>query len=200
MNSQSTTEAITISQRLREETAGQHRAIEEARRFNRLGQEDFSKPEYVQLLERFYGFYKPLEAEFRKHPEILNALDYERRFKLRLLESDLKFFGLDDEALAKLPVCSALPPTNTAAEVIGAIYVMEGSTHGAQFITRRLRQQLALGEQGLAFYQGYGSETMPRWQAFKAYLDSTFAPDRDGDAVVASAIRTFKALHDWMNE
>jgi heme oxygenase len=41
---------------------------------------------------------------------------------------------------------------------------------------------------------------MPRWQEFKTYLDSTFAPDRDGDAVVASAVRTFEALHDWMNE
>jgi heme oxygenase len=200
MNSQPMTETITISQRLREETAGQHRAIEEARRFNRLGQQDFSREEYIQLLERFYGFYKPLEAEFRKHPEMMNALDYERRFKLPLLETDLKFFGLDDDALSRLPVCSALPPTETTAEVIGAIYVMEGSTHGAQFITKRLRQQLALGEQGLAFYQGYGQETMPRWQEFKTYLDSTFAPDRDGDAVVASAVRTFEALHDWMNE
>ncbi|HEY9687374.1 MAG TPA: biliverdin-producing heme oxygenase [Coleofasciculaceae cyanobacterium] len=200
MSSKTGTEAITISQRLREETAGQHRAIEEARRFNRLGQEDFSNPEYVQLLARFYGFYKPLEAEFRKHSEMMGALDYERRFKLPLLEKDLKFFGLDDEALARLPVCGALPPTTTASEVIGTIYVMEGSTHGAQFITKRLRQQLALGEQGLAFYEGYGQETMPRWQEFKTYLDSTFAPDRDGDAVVASAVRTFEALHDWMNE
>lgn len=197
---QTTTQAGTISERLRAETAGQHKAIENARRFNRLGSEDYTKDEYIGILERFYGFYAPLEEKFRKHEDIMQALDYGQRFKLPLLKEDLTALGHTEDSLSDLPLCDALPPTGTPAQAIGAIYVMEGSTHGAQYIAKRLRQQLGLGGTGLKFYEGYGAETMPRWQAFKSYLDSAFDPARDGDAVVTSATRTFEALHEWMDE
>jgi heme oxygenase len=190
-----------ISERLRNETAEHHEAIENARRFSRLGSDDFSKQEYVQILEKFYGFYKPLEEAFRQHPDVMQALDYERRFKLPLLRADLLHFGHTDDTLAQLEQCDALPPTQTLPQVLGAIYVMEGSTHGSQFIAKRLREQLNLDGQGLTFYEGYGKDTMPQWKAFKAYLDDTLSarPAQDGDAVVNAAGAIFNALHRWMD-
>jgi heme oxygenase len=194
-----TTTAATISETLKIETAHHHEAIENAKRFTRLGSDDFSKDEYIQLLEKFYGFYRPLEKAFRQHPDVMQALDFDRRFKLPLLEEDLRFFGRDDAALAALPDCQTLPPTSTPAELIGCIYVMEGSTHGAQFISRRLRLQFQLDGEGVRFYEGYGKDTHPQWAAFKSYLDSHFANDAEGQAVVNSASATFQALHQWMD-
>jgi heme oxygenase len=188
-----------ISEKLRTETASHHEAIENAKRFSRLGSDDFSREEYIQLLEKFYGYYRPLEHAFRQHPEVMTALAFEHRFKLPQLEADLRFFGYDDASLAALPDCQALPPTDTAAHLIGCIYVMEGSTHGAQFISRRLRQQLNLDGQGLRFYEGYGKDTQPQWKAFKAYLDERFDKEQDGEAIVDAASETFKALHRWMD-
>ena len=186
-----------ISERLRAETAEHHQAIENAKRFSRLGSDDFTQAEYIQILEKFYGFYQPLEEAYRQHPEVIDALDYERRFKLPLLRNDLLHLGHTDESLAQVERCTDLPPLQTKAQVLGCMYVMEGSTHGSQMIAKRLRQQLNLQDEGLSFYDGYGKETMSQWKAFKAYLDS--ALEQEGDAIVSNASQTFNALHRWMD-
>lgn len=189
-----------ISERLRSETAGHHESIEQAKRFSRLGSDDFSLPEYVEILEKFYGFYQPLEEAFRRHPDVIEALKYDARFKLPLLRQDLLHLGHTEESIAGLPVCSDMPDSDSKAQVLGCMYVMEGSTHGSQFIAKRLREQLNLEDGGLTFYEGYGEETMPQWKAFKTYLDAETANGQDGDAVVRAAAQTFEALHRWMDD
>lgn len=191
---------MTLSEQLKTQTAQHHEAIENAKRFSRLGSEDFSKEEYIGILEKFYGFYKPLEANFRAHSEIMEALAYEKRFKLPALTADLKFFGHTDDSLAQLPTCADLPKTNSPALALGCIYVMEGSTHGAQFIAKRLRNQFQLTDQGITFYEGYGPETMSQWKAFKAYLDSSVNKETEGEQVIAAASQTFESLHRWMDQ
>jgi heme oxygenase (biliverdin-IX-beta and delta-forming) len=187
-----------ISERLRAETAGHHHAIENAKRFSRLGSDDFTQVEYVQVLEKFYGFYQPLEEAYRQHPDVLEALNYERRFKLPLLKKDLLHFGHTEDSLTGLERCNDLPPLQTKAQILGCMYVMEGSTHGSQMIAKKLRQQLHLGDEGLSFYEGYGQDTMAQWKAFKSYLDSAIA-QQEGDVIVSTAGQTFDALHRWMD-
>lgn len=189
-----------ISETLKTETACHHEAIENAKRFTRLGSEDFAKAEYIEILEKFYGFYKPLERAFRQHPEVMAALNYDQRFKLPLLERDLTFFNHTAESLSQLPECAALPPTESKAQVLGCIYVMEGSTHGSQFIARRLRTHFNLDGQGVTFYEGYSKDTMAQWKAFKTYLDESVDTNTEGNQVVKAASETFKALHRWMDQ
>jgi heme oxygenase len=189
-----------ISERLRTETAAHHESIENAKRFSRLGEPDFSLEEYKQILERFYGFYKPLEAVYRGFPEMMDALDYNARFKLPLLADDLKHLGHTDEALAQIPNCTLLPSLQTLAQVLGCVYVMEGSTHGSQFIAKRLREQFSLHDGGLTYYEGYGKDTMARWKTFKTYLDTRLQDGAQDDQVVATAGETFEALHRWMDQ
>lgn len=190
-----------ISETLKMETAHHHEAIENAKRFSRLGSEDFSREEYIGILEKFYGFYKPLERAFREYPEVMEALRYEQRFKLPLLERDLAFLGHSSEEIAQLPECADLPPTRTKAEVLGCVYVMEGSTHGSQFIAKRLRSQFNLDGQGVVFYEGYGKDTMSQWKEFKTYLDSAVNKETvEGQQVVDAAAKTFEALHRWMDQ
>lgn len=189
-----------ISERLRSETAGHHESIEQAKRFSRLGNDDFTLPEYVEILERFYGFYQPLEVAFCRHADVIDALQYEARFKLPLLKKDLIHLGHTEESIARLPICSDMPATDSKAHVLGCMYVMEGSTHGSQFIAKRLRERFNLQDGGLAFYEGYGQNTMPQWKAFKAYLDSEVSQGQDGDAVVMAAAQTFESLQCWMDQ
>jgi len=194
-----------ISERLRNETAHHHEAIENAKRFSRLGEPDFTLEEYQQILERFYGFYQPLELAFRKHAQVMEALDYENRFKLPLLTKDLKHFGHTNETLSSIPQCDYVPELETLPQVLGCMYVMEGSTHGSQFIAKRLQEQFNLDGAGLSYYEGYGKDTMPRWKTFKAYLDSSLGDgnQKDGaqdDQVATTAAQTFEALHRWMDQ
>jgi len=189
-----------ISERLRAETAQHHEAIENAKRFSRLGAPDFNREEYKEILERFYGFYQPLEAAFRQFPQVMEALAFDARFKLPALTRDLKFLGHTDESLAQLPQCDFAPELKTLPQALGCLYVMEGSTHGAQFIARRLREQFNLDGEGVSYYEGYGKDTMPRWKAFKEYLDSALTDGAQDDQVVATASQTFEALHRWMDQ
>lgn len=189
-----------ISERLRAETAQHHEAIENAKRFSRLGADDFSLEEYQQILERFYGFYVPLENAFREYPAAIEALEYEARFKLPLLAQDLKHFGYTDERLSQIPRCDFTPPLENLAQVLGCMYVMEGSTHGSQFIAKRLREQLNLNDGGLSYYEGYGKDTMTRWKAFKDYLDNALEGGVQDDQVVSTAAKTFETLHRWMDQ
>ncbi|WP_303673647.1 biliverdin-producing heme oxygenase [Vampirovibrio chlorellavorus] len=187
-----------ISETLKVETAACHDAIENAKRFTRLGSEDFSRDEYVEMLSRFYGFYQPLEAAFRLHPTLMSALHYQQRFKLPLLIQDLTDLGVSQETLDALPLCQDLPPTESEAQALGCMYVMEGSTHGAQFIAKRLQARLQLDDKGLSYYRGYGSQTMSQWKAFKDYLDTTITPT-DEPVVVAAATQAFECLQRWMD-
>ncbi len=187
-----------ISETLKVETSACHDAIENAKRFTRLGSEDFSRDEYVEMLSRFYGFYKPLEEAFRGHPALMEALNYQQRFKLPLLIQDLTDLGVSPQALDAFPVCTDLPPTDSLPQALGCIYVMEGSTHGAQFIAKRLQAQLQLGDQGLSYYRGYGSQTMSQWKAFKEYLDTTVHTAEE-PTVVQAATQAFQCLQRWMD-
>ncbi len=193
----------TISERLRTETVTHHESIENAKRLSRLGAPDFTLAEYQELLEHFYGFYKPLEAHFQAFPDVMSALDFEGRFKLPLLIQDLKHFGHTDDTLSQLPQCSDFPPMESLPQVLGCIYVMEGSTHGTQFITKRLREHFNLTDGGLRYYEGYGKDTMPRWKTFKTYLDTTLEAGPEPEQAKAQTIQTagltFDALHRWMD-
>ncbi len=189
-----------ISARLRTETADHHERIENARLFKRLSADDFSMDDYREILSRFYGFYAPLEKAFSQHANIMQALDYDQRFKLPLIAADLRAMGMTDDTLAAIPECTELPSTDTAAHAMGCIYVMEGSTHGAQFIARTIRQKLNLTEPtGVTFYEGYGKNTHPMWAAYKTYLDGSFDPATQGDEIVEAASATFNALQHWMS-
>jgi heme oxygenase len=189
-----------ISDVLKTETACHHEAIENAKRLTRLGSDDFSKAEYIDILEKFYGFYQPLERAFSKHTEVMAALDYDQRFKLPLLQKDLTLFGHTPDSLSRLPECEDLPTTETTGQVLGCIYVMEGSTHGSQFIAKRLRAHFNLEGEGVTFYEGYGKDTMSQWKAFKTYLDQVVNQNGEDEAVVHAAAETFKALHHWMDQ
>jgi heme oxygenase (biliverdin-IX-beta and delta-forming) len=189
-----------ISERLRAETSQHHEAIENAKRFSRLGCEDFSRSEYTELLEKFFGFYKPLEEALGQQEDILKSLTYHNRFKLPLLKKDLLYLGHTENSLDQIEVCADLPTLMTKAQVLGCIYVMEGSTHGSQFIAKRLKEQLALNGNGLAFYEGYGKDTMSMWKIFKSYLDESIDEQKEGNEVVSSAAQTFNALHRWMDQ
>ena len=95
---------------LKQQTRQQHSALEE---INALPQ---SLPEYVALLEAFFGFVEPWE---RKLAERLPATDPVRhgREKTAWLRADLMHFGYSAAAIAALPRCEDLPTTESRAEI-----------------------------------------------------------------------------------
>jgi heme oxygenase len=181
--------------RIKAETAGHHRRIE--RQFGILDPH-LSLDDYRLWLERLFGFHSPLEARVDAWASAL-AVDWDGRRKTPLLRADLSFLGLDDPAIAELPLCRDLPALPDLGSVFGVLYVVEGSTLGGRIIARHLRERLAVqAGAGASFFSGYGADLDARWQAFRRRLtEAASSPDIEARMVIA-ARDTFDALGRWL--
>lgn len=175
---------------LKQQTRPQHARLEA------LNGMPATREQYVALLESFHGFVAPWETHLAQQVSREDPLRAGRE-KSSWLAADLAFFGYSDADRAALPVCTCLPTTGSRAQLLGACYVLEGSTLGGQFIARHLEQTLGLSDgKGYRYFRGYGPETGAKWQAFRQELVRHSSPETD--PVIAHAARaTFDHLADW---
>src|SRR5690349_11214221 len=179
-----------LTDQLKAETRELHRLMESA---NPLPN---SKAEYLAQLVAFYGLVAPWEERLAL---ALPETDPIRRGRAKTawLEADLEFLGYDAAHRSRLPRASALPSTSSRPEILGAAYVLDGSTLGGQIIALHLRQTLQLGDtDGCRFFNSYGDNVGAQWQAFRVELLRASSPAND-PIVVNAAQNTFGLLHDW---
>jgi heme oxygenase (biliverdin-IX-beta and delta-forming) len=152
---------------------------------------------YTRLLTQFYGFWSPLEVELRKVSGLSSSsLALDRRLKAHLLEADLRVFGIDP---AVVSMCDRLPNVQTFSRALGCLYVVEGSTLGAQFIARHLSERFQIGrDSGGAFFCAYEGEVIQRWSDFKAFLIRQADTDQY-EGILSAARDTFEALDEWLS-
>ncbi len=161
-----------------------------------------SRSAYRALLERFHGFYIPIEVELAEAAaQWLPEFDFTRRRKSQLLENDLWHLGASAEEISRLPVCGALPAATSASEALGCLYVMEGATLGGKIISRHIKEALHLDEgNGAAFFNGYGSETGVLWRAFGEMVVCRAHAGAEHEAILKSAAETFRAFEAWFSQ
>lgn len=183
-----------ILELLRASTADLHQQIEHRLR---IFSPEFDLQAYMRLLARFYGFWLPLESELRKLSVLVtSAVALERRLKAHLLEADLRVFGIDP---AVLPLCERLPSVQNLFSGLGCLYVTEGSTLGAQFIARHLREQFSIDAgTGGSFFNAYGGEVAKRWSDFRTFLEMHTSAGNSSE-LVAAARETFENFNEWLS-
>ncbi|WP_162910461.1 biliverdin-producing heme oxygenase [Hymenobacter oligotrophus] len=175
-----------ILQRLRTETQPYHRALEQ-NEFNRaLAAGNITEAIAARFLAKLYGFLRPYEARLRQHA-FSPAWQPERRQRAHLIEQDLP-------AAAHLPECADMPELRTWPQLLGALYVLEGSTLGGQVITRQLAKA---GIPTRTYFTGSAEHTGPLWKSFCQLLAAEATPDNEAE-IVQSAIQTFQKLHAWI--
>lgn len=143
------------------------------------------------FLGKMYGFLLPYETALRQHAAALGpAWEVPERQRAQLILADLRV------PADQLPQCAALPPLASLPQLLGAMYVVEGSTLGGQVLARQLAKAgLDLGR----YFTGYGALTGPRWKTFCRLLDAAATPATEAD-IVASASLTFHHLTTWLNQ
>ena len=193
-------------------TSASHTALEDQLP---LMNADLTREDYIQFVNRFFGFYAPLEVQLLASPHWHQlAFDYAPRQKTPRLAQDLLALGRSDAALAATPRCTDLPACTTAEQLLGCLYVIEGATLGGRSITRHLQTQLGLTpESGGAFFDGYGVQTGSHWKAFCTMLSENadrqmghsaddsadhFSVESRHAAIVAGANQTFETLTHWL--
>lgn len=175
---------------LKEQTRQQHAQLEQ------LNALPLDVPSYVTLLENFHGFIVPWEERLAGTIPADDPLRLGRE-KSSWLAADLAHFGCTAVDRSELPRCVDLPSVASRAELVGACYVIEGSTLGGQFITRHLEAALGLANgAGCRYFRSYGAEVGAKWQAFRQEILRHSSPAND-PLIVRAAQETFEKLAAW---
>jgi heme oxygenase len=176
---------------LRRETLPAHHAVEQSVPFM---DEELDVDTYVSCLLKLHGMIAAWEEWAAPHaPAWIQPLLAARQ-RRQLLMLDLTWFGADTSGEAR----PTLPELRDAASLLGAMYVMEGSTVGGQLIAGHVELVLGLtAGQGNAYFRGHNERTGQLWKEFCDVL-RTKVPDSETDAVIAAAKAMFGVFGSWM--
>jgi heme oxygenase len=182
---------------LRSATAHGHRQLEAVPSSVRLLSDDYRMSEYRELLQRLYGLYEPL-ATAMSAGEPAGIWSGRVAARAEALRRDLFDLGVGAEDLERIARCAALPDLQTADDVLGCAYVLEGSNLGGRVIHKHLCGVFA-GEPvlPLRFFAGDGTQTAAQWRTFCAAVD---AQTTNVEELCRAACVTFEAVHDWLEQ
>lgn len=183
MNPLSTAPAL-LSARLKDETATLH---EQMHALMEQAQPFASRAQYVRFVAAQYHFQRDVEHLF-EDPAIQAAVP------------DLQVRGREAAALADLADLDAAPGDAAIAtgkvampEALGWLYVSEGSTLGAAFLLKEVKDKLGLSETfGARNLAAYPEGRAVVWRRFVSFLDAPGLSAQEQDAVVAGARAAFE--------
>lgn len=188
----------SLRERLRRSTADVHRRIDHHPLMKPLLDRSLRIDQYLAVLRAFDHFYGVLTPELEKYLALYGA-GYVFADRRPWLRRDLE--ALDPNAARRFPAPGwRLPAVTGPEELIGLLYVIEGSLLGGQYISRNLRAALGLTpECGAGFFNGLGDETAHRWSAFLAFAEARCALEKEASAI-AAARATFAGLERGFDE
>ena len=142
---------------------------------------------YVDFLSRLYSFEAPIEARWKRTPELAQVIDVERRIRTPYLLADLHALGAQPELL---------PAPNFVGieQALGWMYVVErgrrlnGMLH--RHLQRRLPREAMLGGNYLVASSSSGT----RWEELGRALDRVASNSVETDQILNAANRAFRAL------
>jgi heme oxygenase len=216
---------VPLSAHLREATARFHERVERQLKFP----ESISTLDaYRRCLGRFYSVYRPIEALFANYPDWPGAgiVLRDRNQSVKLAQdlahlrvplsartdedsggrttghTEAQTTGQTAEQTAKLmdATSASLPRLPSFAHALGGLYVLEGSTLGAQFLLPRLK--LAMGDEiagAERFFSGHCVQYGAFRKQFRTALDLCGETHPANiDQVIDGARSIFTAIGNWM--
>ena len=177
------TPTIELRTQLRDATAPLHKQLNEQALLAALLGKELPLADYQQLLGIYYSLYHQLEAAIKAYLRLQPIdFDYQPRYKTPLLLNDLKYWHIKPEPLR----CQiTLPELNSLGALLGLLYVLEGSSLGANFIAQHLKLTYGYTRStGSDFFSAYGEQTKTHWQSFTSYINSfSDQPDLAAQAI-----------------
>lgn len=158
------------------------------------------RPAYLENIGQLMFIHAELEARLRTLRESdprVAAIVGDNRFHSGTFESELRFLGMEPEAVRPLAgVTELVDELRVLAEreplaALGMLYVLEGSTNGGVFIAKAVTRAYGLtGPDGARWLNPHGEAQRPAWIAFKQSMD--------GAGFAAGEIETMVAAARWM--
>lgn len=163
----------------------------------KLTSQSLTPLEYKTILERYYGFFRPLEEKFVLNANHATIPSFDQRLRTQRLKSDLHALGASDAEIDALPVCDRLPALDNESELLGVLYVMEGSNLGGMLISKHLKTLPFFSAESGTFFGDDPQAVSARWKSFIEHLESR-STSLDEAATLNSASETFQKLDQWM--
>lgn len=192
--------AAGMRARLRLATAAAHERMHGHAGFAAAAAGVIGFEDYRRLLARLLGFHMPFEIVAREAAAALGcAFDVAGRARSPSLLADLASLGLDRQAIARLPRWVPRRGLTSAAALLGALYVLEGSTLGGVQIARALGERMG-GEtgEGRRFFLGRGDRNGVMWAEFVERLEAVSADLEAAGQAIDAAVATFEEFETWM--
>ncbi|TFG51768.1 MAG: biliverdin-producing heme oxygenase [Gemmatimonadales bacterium] len=163
-----------------------------------------SREAYAEWLGQMLLVHRGLEDHLARlvasHPAVGAVCDDNRR-KVPFLLDDLAFYQAQADTEPVPATSQFLKDLDSVAAsnplaLLGALYVLEGSTNGARFIARRLRTAYDLPADGggAAYVDPYGDGQPRRWQEFKDEMEKLALTETDVRLITKAAQDTFDAI------
>ncbi len=187
------------SLKIKHATLARHQSLERVALLQPLSGKHLNSENYRLILEKFYGFFSPLEVLINRFEIVIHLPDYPMRRKSTVLLSDIDYLNKERDTHPSIPLCTDLPNVESLETAFGCLYVMEGSTLGGRFIYKAIEETLAFKQgHGASFFFGYGAETGAKWKLFQQALDQICSGGND-DSTIAAANETFFKFQNWLN-
>ena len=189
---------MILSESLKEATNESHIQIGKTEAFSQLLSPSLTKEEYTNIITGWFHFITKLEKEYLKLPGIHNIIpDLDERLKTSLLQKEIQELKINNTSPT---IDSTTPECTNINQFLGILYVLEGSTLGAQFITKQLKTNQNLSELSFHFYNGYAKFTTEKWETFKNSLN-TYGQQHinSHQEIIASANACFVCLSNSIN-
>jgi len=197
---------VRATDTLKEGTQKQHRMIDRHPLMHRVVAKDLTRVEYGQILAALYRWHElltPMLSSLKLDPDFY-ALD-----KLLMLERDLSSLpGTQIASQISSQISSQinsqintqimpLQPSDEAF-ALGVLYVVEGSTLGAQFIAPRV--ELSLRSRQLThYYRMYGDAVWANWTTTQRILNQRLNTDALAQRALMGANEAFALLLNIIN-
>ena len=191
---------IDVINRLKNETADLH-AVAERHPFQAaMIRGSVGRQGYAAYLAQVLIVHRALEdrlASMRTDARV-RTIATNGRFRADVIEGDLRALRSDGVAAAPTPGATRLVERigkADAPELLGMLYVLEGSTNGGRFIAKAVGRSLGLEPgPGLRYLDPYGEEQKGKWEVFKEdFRRASFTPD-ERDRAIEGAKAMFRGL------
>ena len=193
------TDVSTATQRLRNGTRAWHEALERTGFATAMLAGTLPLDRYVGQLAAYRVVLDALEVELARAscPSVASVWSSDL-VKLPLVERDLHHFATRGTTPEPGPAAQEFAEEirRTAAteprELLGILYVLEGSTLGAMFLCRYVTEAYRLTDGNGASYYGSGDRT--RWASFTERLDRALGEPVLQERVLAAAERAYRHI------
>jgi heme oxygenase len=188
----------SFSEYLKIATWSKHEQLEQLPFGNHLAKGTLPLKGYILQLQAYYIIHRELEQACRLQPSLKETKIWtEELVKTTLLKADLEDLGA--ECLEDMPETQRLVKfikNSQSLDLIGILYVFEGSTMGAVAMYPTICRTYQLSEKGTRYFKGYGEHTRSHWNAFKENLNLALEDDEAlvKAIVIAGAQRTFEEV------